>query len=96
MNRNVRFLLPALAVSVLLALLLSPFASSRPDGLEWVAEARGFLHLSEGEPPLQAPIPDYILPGVESERLATGLAGLVGTLLVFGAGWSVARFLRRR
>jgi len=31
-------------VAVLLVLLISPFASSFPDGLEWVAEEQGFLN----------------------------------------------------
>jgi cobalt/nickel transport system permease protein len=38
-------------------------------------------------------LPDYELPlaGSENVRVATALAGLVGTLVVFGFGWGLAR-----
>jgi hypothetical protein len=87
----------ALAVAVGLATAASPFASSSPDGLEKVAREQGFLEdgrlaaVQEG-----APAPDYAFPGVEDERLATGLAGFTGTLLVFAAGYGLARVVVRR
>ena len=37
----------------------------------------------------EAPVPDYAFPGVEDERLATGLAGFTGTLLVFALGFGI-------
>ena len=63
-------------VGLLIALavvLVSPLASSWPDGLERVAENQGFGHLAE-DPPYEI-IPDYVLPGIASESLATILAG---------------------
>jgi hypothetical protein len=62
--------------------LISPLASGWPDGLERVAEDQGFLDL-QAEPAYQI-IPDYVLPGVSSEGLATIAAGMVGVLVVFG------------
>jgi hypothetical protein len=91
------FMAFALALAVGLALGLSPYASSSPDGLEKVAEDKGFLDdgtlhsIQEG-----SPIPDYAFPGVESPRLATALAGFVGTLMVFLIAWGIAWFLARR
>jgi cobalt/nickel transport protein len=38
-----REILIGLSVALLLALVLSPFASASPDGLEMVAEQKGFL-----------------------------------------------------
>lgn len=96
MSRNWKFVLAGLILAVLLAFFLSPFASSHPDGLEWVAEVKGFLHLGEGDPALSAPIPDYAVPGVKNEGLATGLAGVLGTLLIFVLGWGLAKLLRRK
>ena len=61
--------------------LLAPLASGSPDGLERVAEDRGFI-----ETALDAPysiIPDYSLPGVENEAVATILAGLIGVTIVY-------------
>ena len=82
---------------LLLALLLavaSPLASANPDGLEWVAEQQNFLDRAES--PLFNLIPDYILPGVSNEALATILAGILGTLIVFGAALGIAYARRRK
>jgi cobalt/nickel transport system permease protein len=81
-----------LAIALALA-VASPLASTHPDGLEWVAEQRGFIDLAQA--PVFEIIPDYVLPGVTNEALATILAGVVGVLLVFGVALGVA-FTRRR
>ena len=73
---------------------LSPLASSSPDGLERVAENQGFLSLGQGAP-FQV-IADYVFPGVENEALATIMAGLVGTLILFGVVYGMARLLKSR
>lgn len=75
-------------------LLLSPLASSAPDGLEWVAERLGFAERAAVT--LAAPVPDYAWPGINHGALATILAGLVGAVLVLAAGWGLARLLVRR
>jgi cobalt/nickel transport system permease protein len=74
------------AAGLLIALaliLIAPWASANPDGLEWVAEQQGFIHLARD--PLYNLVPDYILPGMENSGLATIAAGALGVLLVFGA-----------
>jgi cobalt/nickel transport protein len=93
MNRF--FLIGGLAVCLVLAGLVSPFASPHPDGLEHVAEAKG---IAAAEQPAwtASPIPDYAVPGIEREYIATGLAGIIGTLIVLAAGWGLARLVRRR
>ena len=73
---------------------LSPLASSSPDGLERVAENKGFIDLAQ-ESPFQI-IADYIFPGIENETLATILAGLIGTLILFGVVYSLAWLLASR
>jgi hypothetical protein len=83
----------ALAVAVGLATAASPFASSSPDGLERIAADNAFLERGE---PRNAPVPDYAFPGVDDPRVATGLAGFAGTLLVFGLGYGVTVTARRR
>ena len=35
-------------------------------------------------------------PGIQNERWATGLAGLVGTVAIAAAGWGLARLLKKR
>lgn len=74
--------LVGLGIAIIIAVLISPFAYPEPDGLERVAEDKGFLE--EGYSYLQSPIPDYLFPGIENEGLATAVAGFVGTALTFG------------
>ena len=83
----------ALLASLFLA-LISPLASSSPDGLEKVAEDEGFM-AKAGEAPYEL-VADYVFPGVRNEALATVLAGLVGTLLIFGVTYGLARLVRSR
>jgi hypothetical protein len=82
-------LLIALAVT-----LFSPLASPHPDGLERVAEDTGFIDRAQDAP--YEVIPDYVFPGIANEGAATIVAGLVGTLLMFGLGYGLAWALRRR
>jgi len=80
---------------LLIALLLaiaSPLASAHPDGLEWVADQQGFLGADQG--PLYKVIPDYVLPGISNEALATILAGVLGVVIILGVTLAMA-FTRR-
>jgi hypothetical protein len=82
-------------VGLLIALglaILSPLASPWPDGLEKVAEDKGFIGAAL-EPAFEV-IPDYVFPGLGNEALATILAGLVGTLILFGAGYGLGALLK--
>jgi ABC-type spermidine/putrescine transport system permease subunit I len=84
-------------VGLLLALgvaLLSPLASPHPDGLERVAETEGFL--DQAQDASYQVIPDYSFPGIENEVVATIVAGLVGTALLFVIGYALAWLLRHR
>ncbi|MGH2950280.1 MAG: PDGLE domain-containing protein [Solirubrobacteraceae bacterium] len=82
------FTIVALAVAVGLATAVSPFASSSPDGLQRVAADAGFLDRGRAT---AAPAPGYAAPGVGDDRIATGLAGLAGTLAVFGTAAAIGR-----
>jgi hypothetical protein len=81
-------------VLALVVAVLSPLASSHPDGLERVAEDQGFIE--RAQEPWYKVIPDYVFPGIPNEAVATILAGLVGTLLVFGLVWGVGKLVARR
>jgi len=82
--------LVAMGVCLLVA-VFSPLASSAPDGLERVAENKGFLELA-GSSPFQV-IADYVFPGIHNEALATIIAGIIGTLLLFGMAYGLAWLL---
>lgn len=73
--------------------VFSPLASSHPDGLEWVAEQLQFIETAR--PPLFEIIPDYLVPGISNEALATILAGIIGLAAVSLAAMS-AGLARRR
>ena len=81
-------------LACLVVAFLSPLASSSPDGLERVAENKGFIDLAQ-EAPFQI-IADYVFPGIENEAVATILAGLIGSLILFGVVYSVAWLLKSR
>lgn len=80
----------AVAGIALLAALGSAVASSRPDGLERVAEDLGFADRAEVR--YQAPAPDYAVPGVP---FGGALAGLAGATVVGGLAAGVGAGLRR-
>ncbi len=82
-----------LLVAVAVALFASPFASAWPDGLEKAAEHLGFASRAHAEPLVPSPIPDYTMPGIGSAVWATGVAGLIGTILMFIFSYMLARIL---
>ena len=75
----------------LAVVVLSPLASSSPDGLERVAEDKGFSGLA-GNSPFQL-VADYLFPGIENEAVATIVAGVIGTLVLFGLAYGIAFLL---
>jgi cobalt/nickel transport system permease protein len=78
-------------IGLLLALgliLAAPLASTRPDGLEWVAAQSGFI--DQARAPLYELIPDYLIPGMANESFATILAGILGALILVGLAIGVA------
>ena len=89
-------LLVGLGIAVLVT-LLSPLASSEPDGLERVAEDEAFIDKGKDAP--YEVIADYTFPWVENEDAATILAGIVGVLVVaafvFGLGLAFTALSRR-
>ncbi len=80
-------------VAIFLA-ILSPIASKFPDGLEKVAEDQGFIEKA-AEAPFQV-IPDYAFPGIQNEALATIIAGVLGTVVLFAVGYGLARILKSK
>ena len=93
--RSKWFTVLALAVAVGLASAVSPYVSSSPDGLEKVATDQAFLEQGKAHAVQEeSPLPDYAFPGIGDPRVATGRAGFVGTLVVFGVGYGIAAVAR--
>jgi cobalt/nickel transport system permease protein len=91
---GLEFLAFGLIVALGLAIFVSPYACSWPDGLDKVAHKFGF----EGRAAtlIKTWIPDYKMPGVTSEGVATAIAGAIGTAVMFGLACVVGRVLVRR
>lgn len=92
--KKTRWIWIGLAAALAVGAFLSLAASPSPDGLERVAEDKGFLGKAVSTPLLRSPLPDYLFPGIADERLATGLAGFLGTLVLFALGYGVGWALR--
>ena len=86
--------LVGLAVCVLLAAGLSWFASSRPDGLEHVAESLGFAGTAGDHAAADSPLADYAARGVDGP-LSSALAGIAGIALTGALMAGVLWFVRR-
>jgi cobalt/nickel transport protein len=94
-SSNLRlFLVGGLLVAAGLALFVSGFASSSPDGLEKVAGDKGFLQTARDHLFADGPLADYAVRGIENERLSTGVSGLIGVLVTFGVGFLLFALLR--
>lgn len=93
--KHKRFFAGFLLVALLLAGVVSFYASSHPDGLEYVAEKTGFLDSAEDSATADSPLADYQTKGVDNERVGGAVAGLVGALVVLvlagGLTWAVRR-----
>jgi PDGLE domain len=95
-----RLLVGGLLLAFLLAGFVSGYASSAPDGLERVAGDQGFLESGRDSGFAGSPLADYAVRGIDDERLAGGLAGVLGVLMTVVVGtllfWALSRFTRGR
>jgi cobalt/nickel transport protein len=90
------FLTAGLLVALVLAGIVSFYASGAPDGLEKVAADKG-LGAEEPEHALgDSPLGDYGVRGVENERLSGGLAGVIGVGVTLAVGGGLFWAVRRR
>ena len=91
---SARWWIAGLAIAALVVIVLAPLASPDPDGLERVAEDRGFIEQGEGA--LYEILPDYTVPGLDDPGMTTIVAGLVGVAIVFILMWGLGTILARR
>ncbi|MET7951346.1 PDGLE domain-containing protein [Micromonospora sp. NPDC005324] len=108
-NRSWAFLAGGLLVALLLAGVVSNYASSHPDGLD-SSLLKGCTvdaddNIVGGSCPAQqsrdheladGPLADYGVRGVENSFVSTGLAGVLGVLVTFAVGAGGFWLLRRR
>jgi cobalt/nickel transport protein len=94
--RTRTFLLAGLLVALLLGGVVSYYASSHPDGLEYVAEQTGLSDSAEDHAAGDGPLADYAVEGVDDQRLSGGLAGVVGVVVTLLLAGGLALVVRRR
>ena len=78
----------------LTVVLLSPFASASPDGLERVAEDLGFINIAQSAP--YQVIPDYTLPFLGATPISTIVAGAIGVIVVLAIAFIAGRSLQTK
>ena len=83
-------------VALLLAGVVSFYASSSPDGLNRVAQDQGFAGTETEHRASDSPFAGYGTRGVDSDRLSTGAAGIVGALVVLALTGGLAYVVRRK
>ncbi|WP_430790826.1 PDGLE domain-containing protein [Actinoplanes sp. G11-F43] len=104
-----RFIIAGLFVALLLAGVVSSFASGSPDGLDHTArdgctfnaddEITGgdcMAGKAEDHEFADGPFADYAVRGIDNEYLATGLSGVLGVAITFAVGGGLFWVLRRR
>ncbi len=91
-----RLLIVGGIVAVLLAAVVSFYASSAPDGLNRVAEDHGIAADEQESATAGSPLADYALSGVDNDRLGTAMAGLAGVAVTAAVGFGMFQLLRVR
>ena len=110
MNRKLWWFLGAgLVVALILAGVVSNYASSSPDGLDSAARQGCTVdnagNITGGECMAQqeqdhqlkdGPLADYGVRGLANPRFSNGVAGVIGVLVTFGIGAGLFWLVRRR
>jgi hypothetical protein len=89
-------LLVLLLVALVLAGFVSYYASNSPDGLNRVAQDKGFASAQTTHRTSDSPFAGYATKGVGNDRFSGGLAGVVGSLVVLTLAGGLVLVVRRR
>jgi hypothetical protein len=82
-------------VSLLLAGVVSWYASSSPDGLNRVAQDQGFSHTTQQHATVDSPLAGYG-KGAGNGRVSGGMAGVIGVAVTGVVMGGLVLLLRRR
>ena len=94
--RTRTFVVAGLVAALLVAGVVSLWASTHPDGLQHVAEQAGFANQAASSPAERSPLSGYQVKGVENDAVSRGLAGVVGAVVVLVLAGGLAYAVRRR
>jgi hypothetical protein len=95
-TRTAVFVSIGLLVALLLAGVVSLYASGSPDGLERVAGDTGLNAAEEEHALADSPFAGYGTSGVDDARLSGGVAGIVGVVATFLVAGGIFSLVKRR
>jgi hypothetical protein len=90
------FVAAGFAVTIFLAVVVSQWASSEPDGLNKVAQDKGFAASAEDHALDDSPVAGYEVDGVENGGLGRALSGLIGVTVTFLLGAGLFAAVRKK
>lgn len=90
------FVIGALLVTGVVAMVASQFAAEGPDGLERVAIDQGFAGTAADHALSSAWFADYATAGVDNAALSLAVAGLAGASITLAVGYGLLASTRRR
>ncbi|SNR94456.1 cobalt/nickel transport protein [Geodermatophilus saharensis] len=90
------FWIAGLLLTLVVAGVVSHYASASPDGLEWAAGEAGFADTARDSAVAGSPLADYGVAGVDDARVSGGLAGVIGVAVTLLLAGGLALLLRRR
>ncbi len=90
------FVIGALLVTGVVAMVVSQFAADAPDGLERVAIDEGFAGSATDHALSSAWFADYATAGVDNAALSLAIAGLAGASITLAVGYGLLASTRRR
>jgi len=76
--------IPAMGI-ILITLMLTPFASNLPDGLEYVAHKYNLIQ--QASPKFVGILPDYTVPLLTNNISSTMVAAILGIMISFAITW---------
>ena len=92
---NRRVVIVGLLAALVVAVVVAQYASSDPDGLEFVAEQEGFIDTADESAVSGSPLADYGDDLTDAGWVNTAVAGLVGVVATLVVGYGVFWFARR-
>lgn len=91
-----RLLIGGGLLAVLLAAVVSYYASSQPDGLNRVAEDYGIAASEQDSATATSPLADYSVSGVDNPRVSNATAGLAGLAVTAAVGFGFFYLIKGR
>ena len=95
-KRDLKFYLTFFVSALVLAAVVSFYASSSPDGLEKVVGDIGFSKNAKDSANSDFALSNYGVAGIENERFSGGIAGAIGVVATGAVASMLFLVLRRK